>query len=56
MLTIHRPEGDEIERYEKIEEFRERLLTLERGSRTTTGVAPARRFSVPQAGPNRLPR
>jgi hypothetical protein len=32
MLTIHRPpEDDQIERYEKIEEFRERLLTLERG-------------------------
>jgi hypothetical protein len=30
VLTIHRPAGDEIERYEKIEDFRERLLTLER--------------------------
>ena len=30
VLTIHRPEGDEVERYEKLEEFRERLLTLER--------------------------
>jgi hypothetical protein len=30
VLTVHRPEGDEVERYEKIEDFRERLLTLER--------------------------
>jgi hypothetical protein len=30
VLIIHRPDGDEIERYERLEEFRERLLTLER--------------------------
>jgi hypothetical protein len=30
VLIIHRPEADDVERYEKIEDFRERLLTLER--------------------------
>jgi hypothetical protein len=30
VLITHRPEGDEIERYERIEDFSDRLLTLER--------------------------
>jgi hypothetical protein len=30
VLITHRPEGDELERFEKIEDFRQRLLTLER--------------------------
>lgn len=30
VLAIHRPEGQTIERYEKLEDFRQRLLALEK--------------------------
>ncbi len=30
VLIIHKPGGSETERYEKLEEFRQRLLTLEK--------------------------
>lgn len=30
VLAIHRPEGETVERFEKLEDFRQRLLALEK--------------------------
>jgi hypothetical protein len=56
VLTIHRSEGDAVERYERLEDFRQRLMALERALTDDDWHRAGPPLLSPAGWPDRLPQ